>query len=175
MAVTESIIDRLTDMYSRRHGSAANRLARHGVSMTHFQTLLQLTDGRPRTITELAHALDASLPSMSGICDRIEARGLIERVRSEQDRRVVEVRLTAAGREWLCGMEVMGRAKLGRVLSHLQTPALARLSASLDDLIAAFAVAQERGELDLADEGATLDQMISQAFTEPNLREEPAS
>jgi DNA-binding MarR family transcriptional regulator len=178
-AMTESIVDRLTAMYARRHGSAAGRLARHGVSMTHFQTLLQLTDGRARTITELAHALDASLPSMSGICDRIEARGLIERVRSEHDRRVVEVRLTAAGRDWLCGMEVMGRTKLGRVLAHLETPALARLEAGLEDLMGAFAMAQECGELDLADERAALDQMFIQAFTDDpqpsHMREEPAS
>jgi len=146
--ITDSIVDRLTAMYARRHAAGASRLARHGVSMTHFHALVQLADGEPRTMTALARALDASLPSMTGIVDRIAARGLIERLRPAHDRRVVHVRLTPAGRDWLCEMETMRRDKIERVLAHLDEDRLARLARSLDDLMGAFAAAEACGELD---------------------------
>jgi DNA-binding MarR family transcriptional regulator len=147
-ALTDSIVDQITAVFARRRITRADRLARHGVSMTHFHALLQLADGGPHTMGALAQAIDASLPSMSGIVDRIEARGLIERVRSATDRRVVEVRLTQAGRDWLCEMETMRRDKLERVLAHLDDARLSRLGSSLKDLIAAFAAAASCGELD---------------------------
>ena len=146
--LTRAITDRLTAMYARRHGPPADRLARHGVSMTHFHTMLQLADGQPRTMGALAQALGASLPSMSGIIDRVESRGLIERIRSLDDRRVVHVRLTQAGRDWLCEWEAGRRDRVERVLAHLAEEQLLRLGRSLDDLIGAFATAEACGELD---------------------------
>jgi DNA-binding MarR family transcriptional regulator len=155
-AVVESIVDRLTAMYAQRHRARDGRLARQGVSMTHFHALVQLADA-PMSMSELARALDASLPSMSGIVDRIEARGLIERDRSGDDRRVVRVRLTQAGRDWLCEMEAMRRDKVERVLGHLDDERLARLSAALDDLLGAFAAAEAAGELETTGTGAARD------------------
>lgn len=147
--LSRAITDRMTTMYARRHGSRADRLARHGVSMTHFHAMLQLADGEPRTMSGLARALDASLPSMSGIIDRIEARGLIERFRTQHDRRVVHVRLTQAGRDWLCEWEAGRREVLERVLGHLDQVQLRRLGSALDDLMAAFAAAEACGDLEL--------------------------
>jgi DNA-binding MarR family transcriptional regulator len=147
----DSIVDRLTAMYARRHRAKEGRMARLGVSMTHFQALVQLADG-PMTMSALARALDASLPSMSGIVDRIEARGLIERDRSSDDRRVVQVHLTQEGRDWLCEMEAMRRDKMERVLSHLDDDRLGRLSAALDDLLAAFSAAEAEAGADDAHE-----------------------
>lgn len=147
-ALTDSIVDRLTALYARRHRARRSRLARHGVSMTHFHVLLQLAEGEELTMTELAHSLDASLPSMTGIVDRVEARGLVARVRASDDRRVVRVRLTLAGREWLRDMEAMRRNTVERVLAHLDDTQLDRLGRSLGDLMAAFAAADACGELD---------------------------
>jgi DNA-binding MarR family transcriptional regulator len=137
-ALVGSIADRLIATYARRHRARESRLARQGVSMTHFHAMVQLADA-PMTMSELARALGASLSSMSGIVDRIEARGLIERERSGDDRRVVRVHLTPAGRDWLCEMESMRRDRIERVLGHLDDERLVRLSAALDDLLGAFA------------------------------------
>jgi len=137
-----SIADRLTAMYARKHRAREGRLARQGVSMTHFHALVQLAEA-PMTMSELARALDASLPSMSGIVDRIEARGLIERERSGDDRRVVRVHLTPAGRDWLCEMEAMRRDRIEEVLGQLDDHRLSRLSAALDDLLGAFAAVDD--------------------------------
>ena len=46
----------------------------------------------------LADSLDVSQASATGIVDRMEQRGLIERRRDDDDRRVIRVPLTADGR-----------------------------------------------------------------------------
>ena len=45
----------------------------------------------------LAEIIDASMSSTTGIIDRMEEKGLVERVRVPDDRRIVLVRSTAAG------------------------------------------------------------------------------
>ncbi len=48
-------------------------------------------------MSKLADALDVSVASLTGIIDRMEARGLVERRREPGDRRVVLVHRTAGG------------------------------------------------------------------------------
>lgn len=49
------------------------------------------------TSRELADAMSLSQATVTSIMDRLESRGLIERIRSEQDKRKVHPRLTSAG------------------------------------------------------------------------------
>ena len=49
------------------------------------------------TAFELAREMDIDAGAMTRTLDRLEAKGLIERVRSETDRRVVHLKLTAEG------------------------------------------------------------------------------
>jgi len=53
----------------------------------------------PQRIGRLAERLRTSLPSATSIANRLEQRGLIERVRDETDGRVVLCRLTRSGEE----------------------------------------------------------------------------
>lgn len=55
--------------------------------------------GGPRKMSSLAECSRTSQTSLTGIVDRLEERGLVERLRSAEDRRVVEVALTSVGRE----------------------------------------------------------------------------
>lgn len=54
--------------------------------------------GVPMPTTEIGTCIAASAPTMTGIIDRLERQGLVTRVRDEQDRRVVLIALTDAGR-----------------------------------------------------------------------------
>jgi DNA-binding MarR family transcriptional regulator len=88
-------------------------------------TLLRHHDAMP--MSRLADVIGASLPSVTGIVDRMEERGLVERVRVPDDRRVVLVRPTQAG------LDLVDEAELVR--SDLFRRALGRLSdEDLDDL-----------------------------------------
>ena len=62
-------------------------------------TLLVLVRSRPGlSLRELADEEGISAPSMSGHVDRLEAAGLLRRVRSTDDRRRVGLELTRSGR-----------------------------------------------------------------------------
>jgi DNA-binding MarR family transcriptional regulator len=50
---------------------------------------------------DLARRVHLSMATLSGIIARLEQRGLIERARSDQDRRKADIRLTEAGRHFL--------------------------------------------------------------------------
>jgi len=64
--------------------------------------LMQLMDHHPHTtISELSKQMSLSQATVTTIMDRLEKRGLIARIRSQQDRRKVYPQLTEAGRQIL--------------------------------------------------------------------------
>jgi DNA-binding MarR family transcriptional regulator len=63
-----------------------------------YQVLFELLRGGELPAGALAAVADVSPASMTQMLDRLADAGLVERVRSERDRRVVGARLTDAGR-----------------------------------------------------------------------------
>ena len=61
--------------------------------------LLKLFTGQASTVAELARECHLDAGAMTRLLDRLEAKGLCHRVRSLEDRRVVNIELTDAGRE----------------------------------------------------------------------------
>jgi DNA-binding MarR family transcriptional regulator len=69
--------------------------------LTHAQwvPLFKLAHGECGTVAELARTLQSDPGAMTRALDRLEAKGLVARVRSSEDRRVVNLELTDAGRD----------------------------------------------------------------------------
>ena len=61
-----------------------------------FWVLGALSTG-PKRMSELAELARTSQASLTGVVDRLEALDLVERIRSSEDRRVVEVAITPTG------------------------------------------------------------------------------
>jgi DNA-binding MarR family transcriptional regulator len=61
--------------------------------------LLKLHMGQASTVAELARECKLDAGAMTRLLDRLEAKGLVARVRSSEDRRVVNLELTREGRE----------------------------------------------------------------------------
>ncbi|HEY1778814.1 MAG TPA: MarR family transcriptional regulator [Solirubrobacteraceae bacterium] len=61
--------------------------------------LAQMTPDTPMPMNELATMLHCDNSNVTGIVDRLEARGLVARQPDEHDRRVKQVALTALGAE----------------------------------------------------------------------------
>jgi DNA-binding MarR family transcriptional regulator len=59
--------------------------------------LVHLEPDRPKPMSELAAAMFCDASNITGLADRLEARGLVERVPSPHDRRVKTLALTAEG------------------------------------------------------------------------------
>lgn len=70
---------------------------RFGVTERQWRVLRLLWDADGQPLLTLAEGALIPAPSLVGVIDRLEARGLVQRRRSEQDRRVVQVWLTPVG------------------------------------------------------------------------------
>ena len=68
-----------------------------GLAPMQSMALMQLRPGEPMTMSAMAHALQCDNSNVTGIADRLEAMGLIERRPAEHDRRVKTLVITDKG------------------------------------------------------------------------------
>jgi len=81
-----------------------------------WQPLFLLWRGRADTVAALARECDMDCGAMTRMLDRLEAKGLVRRHRSETDRRVVHLSLTDKGRESAAALPPVLREELARHL-----------------------------------------------------------
>ncbi len=70
-----------------------------GLTNAQWKPLFKLSTGEVSTVAELARVCALDAGGMTRLLDRLEAKGLCQRERSSEDRRVVQLALTDAGRE----------------------------------------------------------------------------
>jgi DNA-binding MarR family transcriptional regulator len=98
-------------------------------------TLLWLVKRSPGlSLAELAAEEGISPPAMSGHVDRLEAAGLIERVRSTQDRRRVGLRLTEEGTKLMRRVRARRTTWLAEHLRSLEPAELAAVERAIPAL-----------------------------------------
>lgn len=102
--------------------------AEHDLSITQFRLLAILRDREPAML-DLARHLGLGKSSVTGLIDRAERRGLVERVTAPHDARAVHVRLTAAGRRLTEDVGAGAIETLSRFLDVLPARDRARLAA----------------------------------------------
>jgi DNA-binding MarR family transcriptional regulator len=73
------------------------RLEPHGLTHAQWGPLFMLRKAGSATVAELARELQVDAGAMTRMLDRLEAKGLCRRVRSTDDRRVVNLALTPEG------------------------------------------------------------------------------
>jgi DNA-binding MarR family transcriptional regulator len=77
-----------------------------GLTSAQWVPLLKLYMGTASTVAELARECMLDAGGMTRLLDRLESKGLVRRVRSSEDRRVVNLELTDEGRA--AGREIPG-------------------------------------------------------------------
>jgi DNA-binding MarR family transcriptional regulator len=80
------------------HASFEARLAEHGVTVAQWSVLVTLSRGEASTPAELARFIDVDPGALTRLIDRLEAKGLVDRVRALGDRRSVGLELTEQAR-----------------------------------------------------------------------------
>jgi DNA-binding MarR family transcriptional regulator len=104
---------------------------------SHQVTLLWLVRSRPGlSLRELAEEEGISAPSLSGHVDRLEAAGLLRRVRSSDDRRRVGLELTPAGRTLMKRVRARRTTWLAERLALLSEDEQEQVAAALPALYA---------------------------------------
>jgi DNA-binding MarR family transcriptional regulator len=114
--------------------AGAQRLVQLGISMTHFHVLTLLRHHDAMPMGRLAEILDVSVSSATGIIDRMEERGLVERVRVPDDRRVVLVQPMQAGLDLVDEAELVKSEVITSALERMTVEQLDRLSIATADL-----------------------------------------
>jgi DNA-binding MarR family transcriptional regulator len=95
---TPSLTDALVELSFLIGATLARLASEHELSLTQVRLLGILRDREPG-IVELADALNLDKSSVSGLVDRAQRRGLLERASSKTtDGRAIRVLLTATGR-----------------------------------------------------------------------------
>jgi len=83
-------------------------LAPFGLNAMQYAVLKHLADGNARTAADLCRHMYYDTGSMTRILDRLEEKGLLRRERCRDDRRVVFLRVAAAGRAQLPRLRAAG-------------------------------------------------------------------
>lgn len=84
-------ITRAIDLHSRK------LVLEHGITGPQSIVLRRLQDQGPVSIGQLAKGVNVSQATVTDILDRLEKRGLVQRSRSQTDKRCVLVAVTEAG------------------------------------------------------------------------------
>jgi DNA-binding MarR family transcriptional regulator len=129
----DRIVAGIHDMIAGFRCAGTGRLVKAGVSMTHMHVMWLLQHHGDLSMSRLAELLDVSFSNATGIIDRMEERGLVERVRVPDDRRVVLVRIAPNGVAALEETEAIKQDRLQAILAHL-SKAGRSVAVALDDI-----------------------------------------
>ena len=135
--VIDAIVDELHRMIGSLRCAGTGRMVKAGISMTHLHILWVLEHHGDLPMSRLADMLDVSLSNATGLIDRMEERGLVERIRVPDDRRVVIVRASAQGSRMRDEIEALKQDQVRSILGRLTPDQLTRVLGALADLRAA--------------------------------------
>jgi len=89
----------LTDSFRRWNRLVDGNLSNAGLSLAEFRVLRVLFETGARLMVTLAMEQGMTAPGMTMVVDKLEEAGLVRRVRSDADRRAVNVAITGKGGE----------------------------------------------------------------------------
>jgi MarR family transcriptional regulator, lower aerobic nicotinate degradation pathway regulator len=135
-----SPVDGLAQLSFLTIGLLERRAGEHRISVIQTRLLGVLRDRTP-TMHELATLLGLDKSSATGLVDRAERRGLVTRVPSSADRRVVLVDLTDAGRALVAEVSAGFESDVETLLQRLSVPDRSSLARLVSRLLVAHAVA----------------------------------
>jgi DNA-binding MarR family transcriptional regulator len=106
------------------------------LTTSQYNVLRILRGSHPKSLTagEIGERTIAREPDITRLVDRLDARGLVRRARSEQDRRVVEVEITGKGLELLRQLEPHSQRMPRALIGHVAPRKLRQLSKLLAEV-----------------------------------------
>lgn len=137
-ALTEQLLAEMTAWSPRDRAGAFKRWHQGSLNVVHLSLLSTLEARGAQPMGVLADELDVSVASATGIVDRMEKRGLVERRHDVSDRRVVLVEPTESG---LVAVRLVGEHRRARFTYLLECLNEDQLSALLGALRAMRAAA----------------------------------
>lgn len=125
------IAEGIAALASLRRCAVARRVHHSGISLGHLQILWILQQHGPLPVSRLAEWLGIGAPNATGLLDRMEQRGIVERVRDAEDRRVVLARMTDSGRAAVAEHDGWRLELIGQLLEPLPMDQLLAVAAGV--------------------------------------------
>jgi DNA-binding MarR family transcriptional regulator len=72
---------------------------KHGLTMMQVRILVELYRYESHTVGSLADSISVAGANISPMCKKLEGMGFLERIRNQDDERIVKVTLTQVGKE----------------------------------------------------------------------------
>ena len=114
----------------------ASRTSREfGLTRAQSQVLKNLLSHGSMSSANLSRKLYMTPPNMTGIIDRLEKKGLVERIRNRGDRRVVLITLTESGRDLSIRLPDSFEKKLVTGLMELPLEQIRMLSKAMSQIL----------------------------------------
>jgi len=126
-----------------------SRKADHETGLTGSQLwVVKMLDGSsPLMVSDLARRMYLHPATMVGLIDRLEAKGLVQRTRSDKDRRVVHVIITAQGRELVRNSPEVVQGLLVRGLETLTDKKVKVISDGLEQIVNMLGIQEDPPKL----------------------------
>ncbi len=131
--------------HSLLHDLQAQSFAGHDLSFVQWLILIKLREKPQLTASDLCRQMNHDNGALTRLLDQLEERGYVTRQRSEEDRRVVELGLTAAGRRKAEEMLPLGVNNLNAALDGFSKGEFAELIRLLNKFIDNLKVATSQG------------------------------
>jgi len=112
----------------------------HGLTPSQYNILRILRgEGKPLPILEIASRTICVVPGITGLIDRLEQAGFVNRLRCDKDRRVIYVALTDHGMTTLAGLDEPLKDLHRKLVGHLSQDEVKELIRLLEKLRAPLA------------------------------------
>lgn len=123
------VVELLESLWERVRGDVSTA----PVSVSQLRVLYALERTEGISLRILGEAVGAAPPSVSRLCDRLEALGFIERMTSPSNRRELQLWLTSTGRSYLDDLRSRREAALLRTIGGMTPTARTALAQGLTD------------------------------------------
>lgn len=145
-SLIQDIVDLAGSTYKALPHTLPSEWIELDVTMHQLKMLLLLYTDGPLSVGSLASWLRIALPTVSGVLNRLERRGLMQRQRDKADRRLVICQLTEKGYELVDRLWELGSARLIKLLETMTMEQLRTVSETMALLHASAQALAEKEE-----------------------------
>lgn len=139
--MSEDILDKITDELISLFPLFFKNLMRFGgdnrdleLSRVHMDIMFILNRFGQLTMSDIANRLYISKPYNTLLVDKLIELGFVERLSDSKDRRIINIRLTEKGIEYLKEFKELNKENIKRKLSVLSNSELEQLLSSLKNI-----------------------------------------
>ena len=150
--IISEIMDNIRRVFQAVNDKSKKAARETGITGPQLWAIKVIGDLSPVRVSDLAARMYLNPSTVVGILDRLESRGLVQRNRSDDDRRVVRVQLTRVGKELLVRAPEVASGLLVNGLETLTSKELNNIEAGLDKLVSILGAQKLPPQLTLSPE-----------------------